>query len=141
MSRPQTFINCSQPWLGLTSYRETDKELFFGRDKEAEELLRLVRREVLTVVFGPSGTGKTSLLNAGLFPRLRESDFLPISIRLDHSEDSPDYVQQVRKLIAMALHAESEYPIEEEELAPQQPTTDKETLWEYLHRRWKTGVR
>src|SRR5215471_21816809 len=110
MSRPQTFINCSQPWLGLTSYRETDKELFFGRDKEAEELLRLLRRDVLTVVFGPSGTGKTSLLNAGLFPRLRDEWFLPVSIRLDYSDNRQSLVSQVRRAFEAALRT---YEIEE----------------------------
>jgi WD40 repeat protein len=129
-----TVIDRTQPWLGLTSYRETDTELFFGREKEGEELLRLVRREALTVVFGPSGTGKTSLLNAGLFPRLRESALLPIYIRLDHSADSPDYVEQVRKLITKALHGDAAHPIEEEALAPPQAPTNQETLWEYLHR-------
>jgi hypothetical protein len=79
-----------------------------------------VRREVLTVLFGPSGTGKTSLLNAGLFPRLRESSFLPIAIRLDHLGDLPDYSGQVRTLIAEALHADATHPIEVETLAPQQ---------------------
>lgn len=121
-----------QPWIGLTPYHEVDSELFFGREEECLELLRLVRREVLTVLFGPSGTGKTSLLNAGLFPRLRESSFLPIAIRLDHLGDLPDYSGQVRTLIAEALHADATHPIEVETLAPQQ--AEQETLWEYLHR-------
>jgi hypothetical protein len=129
-----TSVDRSQPWLGLASYREADSGLFFGRENEEIALLRLVRREVLTVVFGPSGTGKTSLLNAGLFPRLRESAFLPIAIRLDHSSDRPDYVGQIRALIAEAFSADSMRPIEEQSLAPQPVQADQETLWEYLHR-------
>ncbi|SPF52570.1 putative NTPase-like protein [Candidatus Sulfopaludibacter sp. SbA4] len=127
-------IDRRQPWLGLSSYREADSELFFGREKESMDLLRLVRREVLTVLFGPSGTGKTSLLNAGLFPRLRESGFLPIAIRLDHTGESPDYIRQIRSLIAGALRADASRPIEEEALAPPQAPADLETPWEYLHR-------
>jgi len=125
-------VDRRQPWLGLASYSETDSELFFGREKESLDLLRLVRREVLTVLFGPSGTGKTSLLNAGLFPRLRESGFLPIAIRLDHSGGRPDYIGQIRAFIAAALHADAARPFEEEALAP--PQAEQETLWEYLHR-------
>lgn len=125
-------VDSKQPWLGLASYSEADSELFFGREKESSELVRLVRREVLTVLFGPSGTGKTSLLNAGLFPRLRESSFLPIAIRLDHSSDRPDYIGQIRARIVEVLHADATRPIEEQALARQQE--DQETLWEYLHR-------
>ena len=129
-----TAVDRRQPWLGLSSYREADSALFFGRENEELELLRLVRREVLTVLFGPSGTGKTSLLNAGLFPRLRESAYLPIPIRLDHLSDRPDYVAQIRARIDEALHADATRPIEEESLAPQAAQDDQETLWEYLHR-------
>lgn len=135
MSPPDTkpiVVDRRQPWRGLDFYREVDSELFFGREKETLDLLRLVRREVLTVLFGPSGTGKTSLLNAGLFPKLRESSFLPVAIRLDHSSDHPDYMGQVRALIAKALHGDIEHPMEEEPLAPKQ--AEQESLWEYLHR-------
>ena len=44
---------------------------FHGRDEEAAELARRVQRKNLTVLFGQSGLGKTSLLRAGLVPRLR----------------------------------------------------------------------
>jgi hypothetical protein len=137
MSPPTTVsagVDPRQPWLGLASYSEAEAELFFGREKEGFELLRLVRREVLTVLFGPSGTGKTSLLNAGLFPSLRESAFIPISIRLDHTGDRLDYVAQIRARIAEALRADSARPIEEQSLAPEPEQRDQETLWEYLHR-------
>ena len=60
---PQPIQKRDEPWLGLISYSEADADVFFGREKEASELFRLVEREVLTVLFGPSGTGKTSLLN------------------------------------------------------------------------------
>jgi len=58
-------------WLGLRSYDENDSGIFCGRDQDSSALFRMVRREVLTTVFAPSGTGKTSLLCAGLFPKLR----------------------------------------------------------------------
>jgi len=57
-----------EPWLGLQSYTEADAELFHGREAETDELLRLLHRDVLTVVFGPSGTGKTSLLRTRVSP-------------------------------------------------------------------------
>src|SRR5207245_2589899 len=106
-------------------------ELFFGREKEAIELLRLVRREVLTVVFGPSGTGKTSLLNAGLFPPLREENYLPIAIRLHHSGAHASHTRHIKGLIAEVLQVRG---IEEQPLSDPQALPDEETLWEYMHR-------
>jgi hypothetical protein len=72
------------PWLGLLAYGETDREFFYGRRRETMELHTRVRRETLTVLYGVSGLGKTSLLKAGLFPELRQEDFLPVYIRLRH---------------------------------------------------------
>ncbi|NYE44806.1 nSTAND1 domain-containing NTPase [Streptomyces fulvorobeus] len=59
------------PYRGLTRFEPGDAELFFGRDQLLERLTELNRRHRLTAVFGPSGSGKSSLLRAGLIPRLR----------------------------------------------------------------------
>ncbi|HYC93591.1 MAG TPA: tetratricopeptide repeat protein [Thermoanaerobaculia bacterium] len=61
---------------------------FFGREAEAEELYLRVLSVPLLVQFGNSGLGKTSLLQAGLFPRLRQKPFLPVMIRLNNAEES-----------------------------------------------------
>ena len=50
---------------------EDRAHLFFGREQEAETLLRLLRREPLVMVTGDSGSGKSSLAHAGLVPRWR----------------------------------------------------------------------
>ena len=54
---------------------------------------------MLTVLYGLSGLGKTSLLRAGLFPKLREKDVFPIYIRLDFSEHRLPFVEQVLQII------------------------------------------
>ncbi|MCP5417779.1 MAG: SUMF1/EgtB/PvdO family nonheme iron enzyme [Chromatiaceae bacterium] len=54
---------------------------FFGRDSEAGELADRIAAEQLTILYGKSGIGKTSLLNAGLFPRLRSLGFAPLLVR------------------------------------------------------------
>jgi hypothetical protein len=60
------------PYRGLLPFREADRELFFGREKEAAKLVDdPYATSVLTVV-GPSGSGKSSLVQAGAVPRLRE---------------------------------------------------------------------
>ena len=65
------------PWLGLFSYTEETRAYFHGRDEETAELARRVQRKLLTVLFGQSGLGKTSLLRAGIVPRLRAGRLLP----------------------------------------------------------------
>ncbi len=59
------------PYRGLTRFEPDDAELFFGRDQLVERLTELNRKHRFTAVFGPSGSGKSSLLRAGLIPRLR----------------------------------------------------------------------
>jgi len=59
------------PYLGLAPYQPEDADRFFGREQLVAELLdRLARRRFLAV-FGPSGSGKSSLLRAGLLPAVR----------------------------------------------------------------------
>lgn len=119
-------VDAEHPWPGLMPFAESAREYFHGRDREAVELARLIRRETLTVLFGQSGLGKSSLLNAGLFPRLRAEDFLPIYIRLEIGEDAPGLSAQVRQAIVGACRT---HGVE----APQ-PAAD-EPLWAYFHRR------
>src|SRR5262245_53911568 len=82
-------LTAENPWPGLAPFAEGDKDYFHGRDAETGELARLVRREPLTVLFGRSGLGKTSLLGAGLFPLLRPDNYLPVYIRLAHARQAP----------------------------------------------------
>ncbi|MER7693391.1 hypothetical protein [Streptomyces sp. NPDC097610] len=62
------------PYRGLARFEPGDAELFFGRDELTDRLLELTRSRRFTAVFGPSGSGKSSLLRAGLIPRLRNPD-------------------------------------------------------------------
>ncbi|HKH71175.1 MAG TPA: hypothetical protein VKA59_07470, partial [Vicinamibacterales bacterium] len=80
-TRPSTSIE--EPWPGLLTFSEADRHHFRGRQTETEELHRLVMRERLTVFFGLSGLGKSSLLQAGLFPRMRQERVFPVYIRFD----------------------------------------------------------
>jgi tetratricopeptide (TPR) repeat protein len=60
-----------------------DSALFFGRTREGEQLHLRVLSVPLVVQFAKSGLGKTSLLQAWLFPRLRQKPFLPAMVRLN----------------------------------------------------------
>ena len=67
-------------FLGLQPYTENDAYRFKGRTEESQELFRLIVRNDYTVCYAESGEGKTSLLNAGVFPLLRENMYFPIAI-------------------------------------------------------------
>src|SRR5688572_13687743 len=92
---PPRTLSVDHPWPGLAAFGEQDHAYFFGRTREADELHRLVVRERLTVLFGLSGLGKSSLLHAGLFPIVRREDIFPVSVRLDFTPDRPDFFAQI----------------------------------------------
>lgn len=60
------------PYKGLRAFRESDASDFFGRAGLIDELIQQVRGHHLTVVVGPSGSGKSSLVHAGLLPAVRQ---------------------------------------------------------------------
>jgi pSer/pThr/pTyr-binding forkhead associated (FHA) protein len=117
-------LDVENPWPGLAAYDEASRDFFHGREREAQELLRLIRLAPLTTLYSKSGLGKSSLLQAGLFPLLREQHFLPVYLRIDFSDGATDPLEQVAlRLEAELARAEAEYPVRH-----------GETLWRYLHR-------
>jgi hypothetical protein len=71
----------NNPFKGPQSYEDGDP--FYGRSKEQKGIYGCIRNEVLTLLFARSGTGKSSLIKAGLLPLLREGGgFLPVYIHL-----------------------------------------------------------
>src|SRR5580704_18041080 len=88
-----------RPWPGLDAFSEALSPFFFGRETETEELFRRVRHDSVTLLFGRSGLGKTSLLQAGLFPRLRAAGLLPILVRLDFAPGASGLSAQVKAIM------------------------------------------
>ncbi|MCB0035587.1 MAG: hypothetical protein KDE51_16255, partial [Anaerolineales bacterium] len=74
-----TVWNGRIPYLGLSAFQESDAEFFFGRETLVEELLGQVQTSTFITVSGPSGSGKSSIVRAGLFHALRHG-------RLDKSD-------------------------------------------------------
>ena len=66
-------IPARSPYKGLQSFDESDKALFYGRDRAIRELQERCDAVRLLVVSGASGTGKSSVVKAGLLPLLREA--------------------------------------------------------------------
>src|SRR5262249_14930254 len=60
------------PYVGLVPYAAEDAPFFFGRDAERDLIIDNLRAARMTLLYGPSGVGKSSLLCAGVVHKLRE---------------------------------------------------------------------
>jgi len=69
--QPRPFDGRS-PYVGLETFQEEDAERFFGREKLVAELVEELRTGYFALVAGPSGSGKSSLVRAGLLPALKK---------------------------------------------------------------------
>ena len=69
------------PFKFLDAYTPEDREVFFGREQEVEVLYQLVFKSRLLLVYGQSGTGKTSLIQCGLGGKFDLTDWYPFQIR------------------------------------------------------------
>lgn len=69
------------PFKFLDAYTPEDTDIFFGREEEIDALYKMVFQSDILLVYGPSGAGKTSLLQCGLASRFAAHDWLPVYIR------------------------------------------------------------
>ncbi|HUX96467.1 MAG TPA: hypothetical protein VMV47_12115 [Bacteroidales bacterium] len=69
------------PFKFLDSFTKDDRDIFFGREREIEELYHRVFESKIMLVYGVSGTGKSSLIHCGLANKFSETDWLPLVIR------------------------------------------------------------
>lgn len=69
------------PFKFLNSYTREDREIFFRREQEINELYRHVFESKIILVYGISGTGKSSLIHYRLTGKIKESNCLPINDR------------------------------------------------------------
>ena len=61
------------PYPGMRSFTEKESNHFFGRSREIDDLVKLLHGQQFLALIGPSGSGKSSLVRAGLIPELRKS--------------------------------------------------------------------
>lgn len=121
-------------WPGLASYKEQDKDLFYGRDIEISKLSRLIKTSKLTVLYGPSGCGKTSLIQAGIFPVLRQDHMLPINVRISFPEKGKA-IQSAKKQLTDHITSECKSRNIQIITLDEEYSNDRGnrlTLWEWL---------
>jgi len=73
-------INEDNPYVGPRAFQSGEKKKFYGRDREARELVDLLIAERIVLLYSLSGAGKTSLVQAAVIPAMRDEDYqvLPI---------------------------------------------------------------
>jgi tetratricopeptide (TPR) repeat protein len=125
---PVSTIDPQHPWLGLASFTEDTRHFFYGREEEVGELSRRVQRKLLTILFGQSGLGKTSILNAGIVPRLRPEGFCPVYVRVDYGAEAIPPSEQIKQAIFRATEAQGNW-------TQTGVAVEGESLWEFLHHR------
>jgi hypothetical protein len=103
------------PYRGLSAFQEKDADYFYGREQTTKKLCQMVDKKPLTTVLGSSGSGKSSLVFAGLIPQLKKqqkwviSTFRPgdrpfyalaagLMPLLDNRLDEIDLLEKTRKL-------------------------------------------
>lgn len=90
---------------GVRPFTRDDGALFFGRKNDEDRLYRLLRLEKLVVLYGKSGYGKSSLLQAAVLPRIeKETDFVPVSLRFGYNARAEHGHSPLRDIVnALAL--------------------------------------
>src|SRR5690348_7776945 len=121
-------VDASNPWLGLAAFTEETRTFFYGRDEEVAELARRVQRKLLTVLFGKSGLGKTSIVRAGLVPRLRALGYCPVYVRIAYGRESPEPAEQIKEAIRRTASQSGQW-------TRVGVSEAGESRWEFLHHR------
>lgn len=124
----------SNRYPGVNPFETKEQDRFFGRDLAITDLCDLVALEKLVVLFGKSGYGKSSLVNAGLIPKLQNDpefiSFFPIRIRVG-SYNGPSSPTPSKSLIAALEGADPEAP----QMAFLEKISFEKDLWYHFKKR------
>ncbi|HEY5673385.1 MAG TPA: ATP-binding protein [Malonomonas sp.] len=93
----------ASPYVGMRPFEKGEKVIFYGRDRDAALLTDKVFSSRLTVLFGPSGVGKSSILRTLLVPNLVQQDARAIYFDEWHGENPADVLKAQLVAEATAL--------------------------------------
>lgn len=103
MSNSIRYTKENNPWFSFRSYKESDTNNFKGRGKDITEVMKYITGNKFVVCYAKSGIGKSSLINAGLMPRLRRKLILPISIRFTEDFFNSAFEENIRTQINVEI--------------------------------------
>lgn len=92
----------ANPYVGPRPFERSDKQLFFGRDAESQELLSLVIAERVVLLYAASGAGKSSLLQAGLIPLLADDGFELFPVARIHAAVAEETLAKAQDVYVLA---------------------------------------
>jgi len=95
MKRDERRDVLASPYRGLHPFRYVDRDYFFGREETIIDLLAKVLISRLMLLFGESGTGKSSVINAGLIPALEKEGLRPERLRVRRDLDEPIEIEKI----------------------------------------------
>ena len=113
---PPELAATTNPWVGLTSYIESQAGIFFGRQTQTENLLKLVEanpRNPLTAVFARTNVGKLPLVEDELVPKLTEKGWRAVPVTLERGV-SP--LTALRMALRMAVDPKRPRPVPDDDL-------------------------
>jgi DNA-binding SARP family transcriptional activator/WD40 repeat protein len=95
------------PYKGLQAFQEADAEDFYGRDELVERLVDQVDRRRLVAVVGPSGSGKSSVVKAGVAPRLLAQEDGPVRLLTEMYPGGYPFEELERALLRVGVERSS----------------------------------
>ncbi|MDB4921826.1 hypothetical protein [Mucilaginibacter sp.] len=115
---------------GPKPFTDKDKDLFFGREKEREILINLIKTKGLSILFGRSGNGKSSLIHAGLIPYFEAEQYKIVEIRLQpfKSYESEQFLLKNQIITELKKNQDSDKIYLNEIL----PENNESSLWQYF---------
>ncbi len=117
-------IPAISPFRLLRPYRKEDIRYYFGRDKETRQLYDALMRSKFMMVYGASGTGKTSLIQCGLQSMYSPRDWMPVLVRR-----SSDFLTPIREeLYRRYLEQFEAHRRQQMEWFPEEPAPEPETF-------------
>ena len=85
------------PYRGIDHFRFVDHPIFFARQRETLDLLRCVMSFKGVILFGGSGSGKSSLINAGLLTQIIEMGFVPDRVRVQDKLEREIVIERISR--------------------------------------------
>ena len=120
-SRPAGQGKPTRPYKFLDYYTENDQGLFFGREEEIENICSRILARRSFLLYGRSGVGKSSILRAGVIPRLQDQGHRACIVR-----SFTDPLQHMRRMVRRLVPGGEEGGVDPDGLS----------LRELIHRRW-----